>query len=39
MSDRIPVDLRWKWFFDDVRAHWRLIHRLYLTRAYSWSRE
>jgi hypothetical protein len=36
MSNRIPIDLRLKWFLDDLWAHWRRIHRLYVTRAYSW---
>lgn len=40
MSDRIQVSriLRWKWFLDDIRDHWRLAGRLYVSRAYSWGR-
>lgn len=38
MSYRIPWDLRCRWFFDDVRVHWRRIHRLYVGRAYGWGK-
>ena len=30
-------EFRWKWFVDDVWLHWRRIHRLYVSRAYSWT--
>ncbi|NIK56063.1 hypothetical protein [Kribbella shirazensis] len=40
MGDRIQVSrsLCWRWFLDDVRTHWRRIHRLYVARAYGWGR-
>jgi hypothetical protein len=37
MSDRIPVELRWKWFVDDLWQRWRRLHRLYVRRFYSWN--
>jgi hypothetical protein len=40
MSDQMQVNrsLRWRWFLDDVREHWRLIRRLYASRMYTWDR-
>ncbi|MFF0339752.1 hypothetical protein [Kribbella sp. NPDC004875] len=40
MSDRMVISrsLRWRWFLDDARTHWRLIWRLYVDRAYGWHR-
>ncbi len=39
MSDlQVSRSLRWKWRLGDAREHWQLAWRLYVSRAYPWSR-